>query len=95
MRAHFGLFVDVRDGEWMLTNQNRDSATSAKAEEFCISAADPYLGSAEALDDAGVGAAPRTAGPADPVCSRRQCSLCLTSWSRRTHCPLSAQQVGE
>jgi hypothetical protein len=58
MRTEFGLFVDVRDREWILTNRNRDSTSSAEAEEFCISTADPYLGSnasidrqAQALDD--------------------------------------------
>lgn len=58
MRSEFGLFVDIRDREWMLTSRNRDAASTAEAEEFCISVADPYLSSnasidrqAQALDD--------------------------------------------
>lgn len=49
MRKDYGLFVDVRDQEWFLTQRNRSAAVEAEAEEFCQQIADPELGDDTAL----------------------------------------------
>jgi len=43
MRAEYGIFVDIRDREWFLTNRNHRVANQAEGEEFCKAIADPYV----------------------------------------------------
>lgn len=58
IRSRFGLFLDVRDAEWFLTQRNKSAAVAAEAEEFAELIADPLLSGgttlerqARALDD--------------------------------------------
>jgi hypothetical protein len=58
VRSEFGLFLDVRDREWFLTQRNQSAAVEAEAEEFLRLVAEPRLDSetslesqAQALDD--------------------------------------------
>ena len=58
LRDEYGMFVDIRDREWFLTNRNHSLANQAECEEFCSSIADPHVSSqvslgrqAQALDD--------------------------------------------
>src|ERR1019366_1065051 len=58
VRSEFGLFLDVRDAEWFLTQRNRSAAVEVEAEAFTQLIADPLLSGgtalqrqAQALDD--------------------------------------------
>jgi hypothetical protein len=57
-RKDYGLFLDILDREWFLTNRNHGPASMAEAEEFNALIADPIIGDlsgierqAQALDD--------------------------------------------
>jgi hypothetical protein len=52
-RQTYDIHLDVRDREWFLSNRNRDSMSTAEAEEFCEFAADPYLDSSKSIDRGG------------------------------------------
>jgi hypothetical protein len=41
MRKDFGIHVDIRDQEWLLTQRNASAAVTAEAEEFTKVVADP------------------------------------------------------
>ncbi|WP_270889697.1 hypothetical protein [Pedococcus sp. 5OH_020] len=58
VRSEFGVYLDVRDREWFLSNRNHGAASTAEAEEFAAKIVDPLLGDvssmgrqAQALDD--------------------------------------------
>jgi hypothetical protein len=50
IRTKYEMFVDVRDGEWFLTQRNASAAVEAEAESFCQLIADPLLSGATAIE---------------------------------------------
>ena len=57
LRQHSGLFLDIRDREWLLANRNAGSRAAAEADEFCTrlegvdSDVTDIASQAQALDD--------------------------------------------
>lgn len=43
VRTKSGIYLDIRDREWFLTQRNSSTAVSAEADEFCGKVADPQL----------------------------------------------------
>lgn len=49
VRREFGIYLDPRDGEWLIAQRNSTSANMAEAEELATQIVDPLLSSPEAI----------------------------------------------
>ncbi|MEU3115950.1 hypothetical protein ABZ652_17870 [Micromonospora chalcea] len=50
IRSKYGVFLDMRDREWFLTQRNASAKVTAEAEEFCEKVADPQLFGNSSID---------------------------------------------
>ena len=50
MRERYGVFLDIRDREWFLTQRNGSAKVQSEAESFCSAIADPFTTGRQAIE---------------------------------------------
>jgi hypothetical protein len=50
VRGKYGIFLDIRDREWFLTQRNASAKVTTEVVEFCQKVADPQLLGSESID---------------------------------------------